>query len=179
MHDTWRLNIPTVLTLSRIFLIPLFLVVTPSHPVWGVVIFIVASLTDFLDGYIARRTGQITRFGMIMDPIADKFLVISALVLLVDMALVGVFVVVVIIIREFWVTALRAVALTKNIIIPAERGGKLKTVTQIFSIIFIILRDSVPGFNLYPLGVLLLWVSMVLAVVSGLQYTVNFWRKFR
>ncbi len=179
MHDTWRLNIPTVLTLSRIFFIPLFLVITPEHPVWGVVVFVVASLTDFLDGYIARRTGQITRFGMIMDPIADKFLVISALVLLVDMALVGVFVVVVIIIREFWVTGLRTVALTKNLVIPAEKGGKLKTMTQMLSIIFIILRDSLLGVDLYGPGVVLLWVSMVLAVVSGLQYTMIFWRRFR
>ncbi len=178
MTATWRLNVPTILTLSRILFIPLFLIVTPEHPVLGVVVFSVASLTDFLDGYIARRTGQITRFGMIMDPIADKFLVISALVLLVDMALVGVFVVVVIIIREFWVTALRVVALTKGLVIPAEKGGKLKTISQMFAIIFIILRDSLLGINLYVPGVILLWISMVLAVISGLQYTVSFWRRF-
>jgi len=175
---TWRLNLPTILTLSRILFIPLFLIITPEHPVAGVVIFSIASLTDFLDGYIARRTGQITRFGMIMDPIADKFLVISALIMLVDMALVDMFVVIVIIIRDFWVTVLRVVALTKHLVIPAEKGGKIKTITQMFSIIFIILRDSILGINLYSTGIILLWISMLLAVVSGIQYTIYFWRRF-
>ncbi|KJR41552.1 CDP-alcohol phosphatidyltransferase, partial [Candidatus Magnetoovum chiemensis] len=81
-----RFNIPTILTLSRIFIIPFFILITPHHELLGALVFGAASLTDFLDGYIARRSGQITKFGIIMDPIADKFLVISALVLLVDMA---------------------------------------------------------------------------------------------
>ncbi len=171
-----RFNLPTLLTLSRILLIPLFLIFTPSHPVIGTLLFFVASLTDFLDGYIARKTGQSTKFGMILDPIADKFLVISALILLVDMALVSVFVAVVIIIREFLVTGLRVVALTKNMVMPSSRIGKLKTFTEMAAIVMLILRDSLFGIDLYPAGIVTIWVAMLLAVYSGGLYTLNFWR---
>ncbi len=175
--NTWRLNLPTILTFSRIFSIPLFLLITPSHPVIGTIIFTLASITDFLDGYIARRTGQITKFGMILDPIADKFLIISALILLVDMALVSVFVAVVIIIREFLITALRVVALTRKLVIPAAKEGKVKTFTQICAIIFLILRDSILGIDLYFAGTVLIWMAMFLAVYSGIKYTILFWKK--
>src|ERR1700690_4456200 len=84
--STIRLNVPTILTFSRIILIPFFVLITPASPILGVTIFLIASLTDFLDGYLALRSGQITKFGIILDPIADKFLVISALILLVDMS---------------------------------------------------------------------------------------------
>jgi CDP-diacylglycerol--glycerol-3-phosphate 3-phosphatidyltransferase len=84
---TPRLNLPTLLTLSRIVLIPVFVLAVDLHPVFGALIFGIASLTDFLDGYLARRSGDITKFGIILDPIADKFLVISALIVLVDMNL--------------------------------------------------------------------------------------------
>ena len=83
--STLKLNLPTVLTLSRIVLIPFFVLSVYHHPVIGALVFSIASITDFLDGYLARRSGQITKFGIIMDPIADKFLVISALIVLVDM----------------------------------------------------------------------------------------------
>ncbi|RMG74840.1 MAG: CDP-diacylglycerol--glycerol-3-phosphate 3-phosphatidyltransferase [Nitrospirae bacterium] len=171
------LNVPTILTLSRILLIPVFLIVAPDYPVWGVVLFSLASATDFLDGYIARRTGQITKFGIILDPIADKFLVISALIMLVEVGSLSAFVAIVIIIREFLVTALRVAALTKNIVIPAERGGKIKTTLQIFAIIFLILKDALFGIDLYPIGTLLIWAAMVMAVVSGVNYTVGFWKR--
>ncbi len=174
---TIRLNIPTILTLSRIVSIPFFIIVAPSHPVIGVLIFSVASLTDFLDGYIARRTGQVTKFGIILDPIADKFLVITALVLLVEMGLLSAFVAVVIIIREFLVTGLRVVALTKRIVIPAERGGKLKTAAQITAVICLLLRDAVLGLDLHVPGTIFIWISLVLALYSGVQYTISFWKE--
>ncbi|MEC4684808.1 MAG: CDP-diacylglycerol--glycerol-3-phosphate 3-phosphatidyltransferase [Nitrospirota bacterium] len=173
---TLRLNVPTILTFSRIVSIPFFLVLAPNYPVWGALIFGLASLTDFLDGYIARKTGQITKFGIIMDPIADKFLVISALILLVDLGSLSAFVAIVIIVREFLVTGLRVVALSKNIVIPAEMGGKLKTTAQIIAILCLVLKDSLFGINLYAPGVVLIWVSLVLAVFSGFQYTVSFWK---
>lgn len=173
---TLRLNVPTLLTFSRIISIPFFLLVTPLHPIAGVLIFSLASLTDFLDGYIARRTGQITRFGIILDPIADKFLVIAALILLVDMGSLSAFVAIVIIIREFLITALRVVALTRNIVIPAETGGKLKTTVQLIAIPFLILKDSILGIDLYLPGVILIWISLLLAVVSGVRYTISFWK---
>jgi len=178
--NTLRLNLPTILTLSRIVLIPLFIVITPKSPVLGVGVFIIASFTDFLDGYLARHSGQITKFGIILDPIADKFLVISALIMLVDLRGVSVWVVTIIIVREFLVTALRVVALSKDIVIGAEFGGKLKTSTQIAAIICLILgRRFGTDIDLYDIGNVLLWLSMVIAVISGVQYTSNFSKRLR
>jgi len=172
-----RLNLPTLLTLSRIVVIPLFVLVAPANNFLGALIFVLASLTDFLDGYLARRSGQITKFGIILDPIADKFLVIAALILLVDMARISVWIAIIIIVREFLVTALRAVALSRDIVIKAEMGGKLKTTSQIASIICLILDRIVLGVDLYDVGIVLIWVSIVLSIISGVQYMVTFWRK--
>ena len=172
-----RFNLPTILTLSRILLIPVFLYVTPTYPRLGAAVFGLAAITDFLDGYLARRSGQITTFGIIMDPIADKFLVIAALILLVDMGSLSIWPAVVIIVREFLVTALRVVALSKDIVIQAELGGKLKTGSQIAGILCMIIESNLFGVNLYTLGLMFIWISVFLAVVSGIQYTVVFWRK--
>src|SRR5512135_3855971 len=140
--STLRLNLPTVLTLSRIVLIPFFVISINHHPILGAIVFGVASLTDFLDGYLARRSGQITKFGIIMDPIADKFLIITALIVLVDMERLPAWIAIIIIVREFLVTALRVVALSRDIVIPAEMGGKLKTTAQITSILCLVLMGS-------------------------------------
>jgi CDP-diacylglycerol--glycerol-3-phosphate 3-phosphatidyltransferase len=176
---TIKLNLPTILTLSRIVLIPVFLYVTPINNMLGLLIFCVAALTDTLDGYLARRSGQITKFGIIMDPIADKILVIAALILLVDMARVSIWAAVIIIAREFIVTGLRVVALSKDIVIAAELGGKLKTTTQMAAIIALIIgwRDFLGLIDFYDVGTVLLWISIVLSIVSGVQYVVIFWRK--
>jgi len=175
--STPRLNLPTVLTFSRIILIPVFVFAVYPHPVFGAVIFSIASITDFLDGYLARRSGEITKFGIILDPIADKFLVISALIVLVDMERLPAWIAITIIVREFLVTGLRVVALSKDIIIPAEIGGKIKTTIQIAAIICLILMGSIFDIDLYDVGVLLIWVALVLSIVSGVQYTVSFWKK--
>lgn len=178
--STLRLNLPTALTLSRIVLIPFFVLSVYHHPVFGALVFAIASITDFLDGYLARRSGQITTFGIIMDPIADKFLIISALVVLVDMERLPAWIAIILIVRDFLITALRVVALSKDIVIPAEMGGKLKTAAQITGILCIILMstifDHLP-FDLYDIGLVSLWIALFLSVVSGIQYTVSFWRK--
>jgi CDP-diacylglycerol--glycerol-3-phosphate 3-phosphatidyltransferase len=174
---TLSLNLPTVLTLSRIVLIPVFIFIVYQHPVFGAIIFGIASLTDFLDGYLARRSGKITKFGIILDPIADKFLVISALIVLVDMERLAAWIAIIIIVREFLVTGLRVVALSKDIIIPAEMGGKIKTTTQIAAIVCLILMGNIFDIDLYDVGVLLIWIALVLSIISGVQYTVSFWRK--
>jgi len=171
------LNIPTLLTLSRIVVIPVFILVMPGHPILGALIFLLAAATDFIDGYLARLYGQVTTFGTILDPLADKFLVISALILLVDIGTLSAWIAILIIVREFFVTALRVVALAKNIVIRAEIGGKVKTATQIIAILFLILKDSLRIVDLYDLGMLLIIVSLVLALTSAVQYTVNFWRE--
>ncbi|TAN42169.1 MAG: CDP-diacylglycerol--glycerol-3-phosphate 3-phosphatidyltransferase [Nitrospirae bacterium] len=174
-----KFNLPTILTFSRIILIPFFLLVTPTSPLVGIAIFLIASATDFLDGYFARRSGQITKFGMILDPIADKFLVISALILLVDMVRLSAWVAIVIIVREFLVTGLRAVALSKDIVIPAETGGKLKTAAQMVAIILLLLPGSVVDIDFYDMGLVLMYIAMVLAVVSGVKYTISFWKRIQ
>jgi len=177
---TLRFNLPTILTLSRIVLIPFFVLSVYQHPILGALIFSIASITDFLDGYLARRSGQITTFGIIMDPLADKFLVISALIVLVDMERLSAFITIILIVREFFVTGLRVVALSKNIVIPAEMGGKLKTTAQITSILCLILVgsifDNLP-IDLYDIGLVFVWIALVLSVTSGVQYTISFWKK--
>ncbi len=175
--STLRFNLPTILTLSRIVLIPFFVVSVYHHPYLGAAVFGIASITDFLDGYLARRSGQITKFGIIMDPIADKFLVISALIVLVDMERLSAWIAIVLIVREFLVTALRVVALSRDIVIPAETGGKLKTSFQIAAIFCLILMGSIFGVDLYDIGLVLIWISLVLAVISGVNYTLSFWRR--
>jgi CDP-diacylglycerol--glycerol-3-phosphate 3-phosphatidyltransferase len=178
--STLRLNLPTALTLSRIVLIPFFVLSVYNHPVIGALVFSIASITDFLDGYLARRSGQITKFGIIMDPLADKFLVISALIVLVDMERLSALVAIILIVREFLVTALRVVALSKDIVIAAEMGGKLKTGAQITAILCLILTGSVFEifpFDLYDAGLVFIWISLVLSVISGIQYTISFWKK--
>lgn len=174
---TLKINLPTILTLSRIVLIPVFVIVVYQHPFWGAAVFGIASITDFLDGYFARRSGQVTKFGIILDPLADKFLIISALVVLVDMARLSAWIAIVIIVREFFVTGLRVVALSKDIVIPAEMGGKLKTTTQIIAVLCLILGGSIFDIDLYDIGIIFVWAALVLSVISGVQYTVSFWKK--
>jgi len=174
---TLKLNLPTVLTLSRIVLIPVFIFTVYLHPIFGAFIFSIASITDFLDGYLARRSGNVTKFGIILDPIADKFLVISALIVLVDMERIPAWIAITIIVREFLVTGLRVVALSKDIVIPAEIGGKIKTTIQIIAILCLILKSSIFDIDLYDIGVILIWIALVLSIVSGVQYTISFGKK--
>ena len=176
---TLRLNPPTILTLSRFVLIPVFIFTVVKHPLFGAIIFGFASLTDFLDGYLARRLNMITKFGIILDPIVDKFLIVAALFVLVDMERLPSWIAIIITVREFLVTALRVVALSKDIVIPAEIGGKLKTTTQIAAVLCLILGDSIFNINLNALGMVLIWIALILAVISGVQYTVSFWQRLK
>jgi len=169
--------LPTLLTLSRIVLIPVFVFSVHLHPIFGALVFGIASLTDFLDGYLARRSGEITKFGIILDPLADKFLVISALIVLVDLERLSAWIAIVIIVREFLVTGLRVVALSKDIVIPAELGGKIKTGVQIAAVLCLVLNRSLFDINLYDIGIILIWLAMILSIVSGVQYTISFGRR--
>ena len=170
-------NIPTIITFSRIVIILPFVLIASKQPLWGAVLFSIAAITDFLDGYIARKSGQITKMGILLDPIADKLLVISALIVLVDMAIIHAWIAIVIIAREFIITGLRIVALTKEIVIPAEMGGKIKVTAQIASIILLLLDRTFLFSDLYGLGIFLLWIALILGLVSGVQYFILFWKK--
>ncbi|MDR1873533.1 MAG: CDP-diacylglycerol--glycerol-3-phosphate 3-phosphatidyltransferase [Synergistaceae bacterium] len=178
------LNVPNMLSLARVFLAPLVLlfltlrirtpfpflsVLGADRPNLGDVlaagVFIVAALTDSLDGYIARRDKLVTTLGKFIDPLADKVLVIAAMVALVELQRIPAWIVVVIITREFVVTGLRLVASAEGLVISASRGGKIKTVFQIIAICLLILK--LPG------GMALMWVAMFLTVWSGMEYLIG------
>ncbi|HET6367859.1 MAG TPA: CDP-diacylglycerol--glycerol-3-phosphate 3-phosphatidyltransferase [Pseudomonadales bacterium] len=174
------MNVPIALTLVRIVLVPLVIVFLISsdrvHVLIAAVIFLAASLTDWLDGRIARRTNQVTRLGTMLDPVADKLLVAAALVSLVQVDMVPAWMALVIIGRELAVTGLRGVALSMGVVVPASRLGKWKTVTQYVALTLLILEKGVPAefvpFHLVS-GVAL-WIAMGATVFSGLDYFYSF-----
>jgi CDP-diacylglycerol---glycerol-3-phosphate 3-phosphatidyltransferase len=174
------MNLPNALTLGRIFLVPLLVVVLltkfEGHLILGVRkellgagIFGLASLTDWLDGYLARRRKQVTALGQLMDPLADKLLITAALVSLVQMDLAPAWMVAVILGREFAVTVLRSVAHARGVSIPASPLGKFKMVSQVVAILLLILTSNALPFFL-SLGRIALWVAVFTAVVSGIDY---------
>lgn len=174
------MNLPNSLTVARLFLVPLLVVVLLTNfegrlifgirkELVGAVIFGLASLTDWLDGYLARRRKQVTTLGQMMDPLADKLLVTAALVSLVQMDLAPAWMVAVILGRELAVTALRSVAYARGVTIPASPLGKFKMVTEVTAILLLILgRDHLQGF--FVLGRIALWGAVAAAVVSGVDY---------
>ena len=174
------MNLPNALTLGRIFLVPLLVVVLltkfEGRLVFGVrkelvgaAIFAIASLTDWLDGYLARRRGQVTSLGQFMDPLADKLLVTAALVSLVQMDLAQSWIVVVILGREFAVTVLRSIAHSRGVSIPASPLGKFKMASQVVAILLLILgQEHLQQF--FVLGKIALWVAVLTAVVSAVDY---------
>ena len=172
------LNFPNFLTLLRIGLIPVFLLIfadpTPSRSLWAAFVFILASTTDLLDGYMARKMEQVTRLGKLMDPIADKLLIISAVVLLVASQRVPALLAILLIGREMAITGLRAIGSRQGIQIPVERLGKYKTFLQVIGVTLLIL--DVSFLNLHHEGRLLLWASVILGLVSGTQYFLRFTR---
>ncbi|TWT11076.1 CDP-diacylglycerol--glycerol-3-phosphate 3-phosphatidyltransferase [Streptococcus sp. sy004] len=162
-------NIPNLLTLLRIILIPVFLILTSlphraSYQIWAAVIFAFASLTDYLDGYLARKWQVVTNFGKFADPLADKILVMSAFIMLVGLDLAPAWLSAVIICRELAVTGLRLLLVeTGGEVLAAAMPGKIKTTTQMLSIIFLLLGWSV-------LGTVLLYVALFFTIYSGYDY---------
>ena len=167
------MNLPNKLTILRIVLVPFFvcalLIKFPYSNLWATLIFIVASLTDMLDGHIARKHNLVTDFGKFADPIADKILVISACVCLVETGAVPAWSVLIIIFREFVISGLRMSAASKNVVIPADKFGKLKTITQMIALI-LIMSDC---FNYYNLPLILYYISVFLTFLSGCMYIVK------
>ena len=178
------LNVPNTLSLVRVFLAPLvllFLSLRISTPIpflsldgaepltlgdlLAAVVFIIAAITDSMDGYIARKHHLITTLGKFIDPLADKVLVIAAMIALVELQRIPGWIVLVIITREFVVTGLRLVAAAEGVVIAASKGGKLKTVFQIVALTMLILK--LPG------GMALMWVAMILTVWSGMEYLID------
>ncbi len=172
------LNAPNSVTLSRIALIPVFVVLMfeadPMRDFWAALVFLVAAVTDFVDGYLARKNNEVTALGKLLDPIADKLLIIAGLVMLVERGLAPAWIVILILGREMAVTGLRAIAAAEGVVMPADDWGKWKTVAQITAIIMLVLGWQFWIFNVAIIGTWVLWGSLLLALYSGIRYGVAY-----
>ena len=181
------MNLPNKLTVLRIVLVPFFvaalLIDFPLHNLAALALFGAASLTDLFDGKIARKRGLVTDFGKFADPLADKILVISALLCFVQMGLCDCVAVIIVLFREFTVTSIRLIAATKGKVIAANIWGKVKTVTQMVAIICILVMQivldigalgvalpSTLGSIFQITGEVLIWISTVFTIISGVVY---------
>lgn len=178
--NSTMLNIPNALTVFRILVVPFIVLLLyfpgPSTCFLATLFFIVAILTDLADGFIARKFNQITNFGKFLDPLADKILIASVLIMLVELNRVSAWVAIVIIVREILVTGLRAVAADKGQVIAADNYGKLKTIMQSIALIPLIHYYPFFGFNIVILGHLLLFVAVILTIHSGWNYLYGFYK---
>lgn len=168
-------NIPNSLTAFRIVLVPVLVAVLlteiPDREYWGLGIFLVATVTDYFDGFIARRTGSVTVMGSLLDPIADKLLISAAFISLVELDLAPAWMVTIIVGREFAVTALRMIALERGLPIAANFWGKAKMVAQVIAVAILILGKKLGSWIV--VGHISLWVALVLTLMSMIVY---FWQ---
>ena len=165
------MNLPNKLTLLRVFMIPIFVVfmlvdITPFDNWIALAVFILASLTDLLDGKIARKYNLVTKFGKFMDPLADKLLVCSAMICLVEMHIIPAWIVIIIIAREFIISGFRLIASDNGVVIAASYWGKFKTVFQMVMICLMI--ANIPALRL--LTDIVMWVALILTIVSLIDY---------
>ncbi len=176
------MNLPNKLTILRVAMIPFFLVFLllesiPHNNLWALIVFILASLTDMLDGKIARKRGLVTDFGKFMDPLADKLLVNAALICFIEKGMASAVLVFIIIAREFLVTSLRLIAAGKGTVIAADIWGKVKTVSQIIAVCLMLLLQELLAGGLLPAGfpvgwvnTAAMWIVVVFTVLSGINY---------
>lgn len=171
------MNLPNKLTMARIILVPVFMAVMLSgYYLPALVIFCVAAITDFFDGYLARKHNLVSSFGKIMDPLADKLLVFSALLCFIQMGITAVWAPVIIIAREFFVTSMRVVAVSKGKVIAASWWGKIKTNVQLFALIAVMLLLVVYGAGIIGKEIaflwsdVLIWISAIFTVASWIAY---------
>jgi CDP-diacylglycerol--glycerol-3-phosphate 3-phosphatidyltransferase len=183
-------NIPNILTLLRIAAIPVLVVllISPSREAgfWAAALFAVASITDWLDGYLARRMGIVTVFGKFLDPIADKLIVMAALIMIIPFNRAPAWMVLVIMGREIIITGLRGLASTEGIVIPASNLGKFKTIFQIVAILGLLLHYDYRWFfaidhpllvvNMHNIGIFYLWIATIITIWSGIDYLAKFIR---
>ncbi|MFW5487566.1 MAG: CDP-diacylglycerol--glycerol-3-phosphate 3-phosphatidyltransferase [Desulfovibrio sp.] len=173
-------NLANKLTLLRIIAVPILVLLLYFPGVltsWGaLLVFAAAALTDLFDGMVARRQKLVTNIGKFLDPLADKLLICSVLIMLVNNGWAPAWVVILIMGRELAVTGMRAVAADQGIVIAADKFGKLKTVLQIFALCPLILHYPVFGWDPQPLGIVVLYLALFMTVVSGGKYMYNFYR---
>jgi CDP-diacylglycerol--glycerol-3-phosphate 3-phosphatidyltransferase len=186
-------NLPNRLTFFRLLMIPvvvLALYFTKDTPAaflpyanWlghiACWVFVVASITDFFDGYIARKRNIVTVFGSFLDPIADKFLVVSSLIMLLALDRVHAIVVIILVLREMYMTSLRLLALTEGIQVPVNNLGKWKTTAQMVATPMLMIYDNWLGLNLVLIGGILMYVAAFLSLLSAFIYSLGLIRKLR
>jgi CDP-diacylglycerol--glycerol-3-phosphate 3-phosphatidyltransferase len=184
------LNLPNFLTIFRIAVIPLLVVILlyPSKTAafLATLLFALASITDWLDGYIARRMGIVTMFGKFLDPIADKLIVAAALIMIIPYGRAPAWMVLIILSREIIITGLRGIASTEGIVIAASNLGKFKTIFQIVAILCLLLNYNYYWFfgvksqllyvNMHNAGMFYLWIATILTIWSGVDYLVKFFK---
>lgn len=189
------MNIPNRITLSRILLIPIFIILMSIPFDWGewdigdatlpishfiaALLFVIASTTDWVDGYYARKHNLVTNLGKFLDPLADKLLVSAALIILVEMGAAPAWVVILIISREFAVTGLRLVAAGEGIVLAAGKMGKLKTATQMIAISTLLLHNFPFSYMSIPFGTIMLYIALFFTVLSGVDYFIKNWHVMR
>lgn len=186
MNETGRVNtwnLPNSLTIFRIFCIPLvmFFISRSDQPLpalWAAFFFSMASITDLLDGFLARRQKCVTALGKLLDPLADKLLISAALIMLIPKGRVEAWMAFLIIGREIAVTGLRGIGVTGGVVIDASGLGKAKTIFQISALIALLLHFTYLGINFHQFGKALLWLALILTVWSGVDYFVRFYRLF-
>ena len=186
-------NLPNRLTLFRMCLVPIVITClffnTPTIP-WSSAIkstfgwiaawtFVIASITDFFDGYIARKRKIVTVFGSFLDPIADKFLIVSSLMLLQALGRIPVIIVVVLVLREFYITSLRLLANERGLKVPVSTLGKWKTVCQMVGIPMLMAFERPWGIPYPELGIILIYCASIISVYSALEYSMNLVKKIK
>ena len=171
------MNLPNKLTIARMCMVPLFMIAlmmnTDVSRIVATVIFALASLTDMLDGQIARKYNMVTNFGKLMDPLADKVLTAAAMICLVELGDLAAWIAVLIIFREYLITGLRSVAASENIVVAANIWGKVKTVCQMFALMLLMLKPQVMALCGVNIGLWLMYVAVILTVYSGLDYVLK------
>ncbi len=172
---TGNWTLPNALTILRIFLVPVLVVfLLTEYTLIGLSVFILASLTDWFDGYLARTRGQITTLGQLLDPVADKLLISAAFISLVELGLAPAWMVVIIVGRELAISGLRLIAADLHVDIPASTLGKYKTTAQMITVIILILGPQWMG-SYMVLGEIGLWAVVILSMMSAGHYFVSFW----
>ncbi|MCR5481773.1 MAG: CDP-diacylglycerol--glycerol-3-phosphate 3-phosphatidyltransferase [Clostridia bacterium] len=174
------MNLPNKLTLARVIAVPIFVILYVMNlKILAFLVFIAASITDLLDGKIARKYNLVTNFGKIMDPLADKILVYSAFCLMIENGLVQAWMLIVILAREFAVSGMRTVAAAEGIVVAADIFGKLKTVFQMIAVPLLILFGAFAEVHpfldnaIFWLGEIALWISVIMTIISGINYIVK------
>jgi CDP-diacylglycerol--glycerol-3-phosphate 3-phosphatidyltransferase len=174
------LNLPNTITMLRIGIIPvLFLLLLSPGPTESLIIagiFVVAALTDVLDGYIARRYQIVTTMGKFLDPIADKLIVNTAMILMIPLGRIPAWIVAVIIIRDFTVDGIRTIASSEGVIIQSSRLAKQKTLCQIFAVTALMIHYPFLGADAHLVGIVILYVALFLTLYSGLDYLMKFFK---